>query len=96
MLPSLPTHCGSNQNRETKKYYCDCGNEMGRQANHCMDCYNQKRKIIKDHPSHTQLLADLQVTNYAQTGKKYNVSDNTIRKWLRAYEAEQQSKENNI
>lgn len=35
-----------------------------------------------------QLLKDIKETNYVSTGKKYGVSDNTIRKWIKKYNAD--------
>ena len=36
-------------------------------------------------------LRELEETNYSAVGRKYGVSDNAIRKWLRAYESERPS-----
>ena len=43
-----------------------------------------QRKVKR--PSYEVLLEDIKNTNYFQTGKKYNVSDNCIRKWIKMYE----------
>jgi len=32
------------------------------------------------------ILLDLEATNYSETGRKYGVSDNAIRKWVKFYE----------
>jgi hypothetical protein len=42
-----------------------------------------------DRPSHAQLKTDLAQMSYLAVGRKYGVSDNAIRKWLRWYEAEE-------
>lgn len=42
------------------------------------------RKV--ERPPYEQLLSDITINGYIGTGKKYNVSDNTIRKWKRFYE----------
>lgn len=39
-----------------------------------------------EHPSKEQLEKDLEETNFTQTGKKYGVSDNAVRKWAKQYE----------
>jgi transposase-like protein len=36
-------------------------------------------------------MAELAATNYSAVGRKYGVSDNAIRKWVRAYQREQSS-----
>lgn len=44
----------------------------------------KQRKIQR--PSYQKLLFELESSNYCEVGKKYNVSDNCIRKWIRMYE----------
>jgi transposase-like protein len=39
-------------------------------------------------PTYEQLLAELATSSFLAVGRKYGVSDNAIRKWLRAYERE--------
>ena len=39
-------------------------------------------------PSHDELLAELQDTTFVAVARKYGVSDNAVRKWLRSYERE--------
>ena len=41
-----------------------------------------------ERPPHEQLLAEIAATSYSAVGRKYGVSDNAIRKWVRAYERE--------
>ena len=41
-----------------------------------------------ERPSHEQLLREVRELGYLATGRKYGVSDNAIRKWVRAYEKE--------
>jgi hypothetical protein len=36
-----------------------------------------------------QLLAEIEASSFLEVGRRYGVSDNAIRKWLRAYEAEE-------
>ena len=42
------------------------------------------RKV--ERPSHEQLLEDLRSTSSLAVGRKYGVSDNAVRKWVRWYE----------
>jgi transposase-like protein len=44
-----------------------------------------RRKVTR--PSHEQLLADLEAMSWLAVGRKYGVSDNAVRKWVRTYEA---------
>jgi transposase-like protein len=43
------------------------------------------RKV--ERPSYEQLLADVAAMSMCAVGRKYGVSDNAVRKWLRWYEA---------
>jgi integrase len=45
------------------------------------------RKV--DRPPHTVLKAEIEKLGFAATGRKYGVSDNAIRKWIRAYERDE-------
>jgi hypothetical protein len=46
------------------------------------------RKV--ERPPYEQLLAEVGQMGYCTTARKYGVSDNAIRKWIRAYEAERE------
>jgi len=39
-------------------------------------------------PAYARLVAEIDALGYAAVGRRYGVSDNAIRKWRRAYEAE--------
>ena len=45
-----------------------------------------RRKVTR--PPYDQLLRDIETLGYLGAGRKYGVSDNAIRKWRRAYEAD--------
>jgi len=50
----------------------------------CSDkCSKIKLRKVKDRPSKEQLLKELKESNYCALGRKYGVSDNAIRKWLK-------------
>ena len=71
----------------------DCNTSIYESSKRCIKCNSklrfkmgtQKRKVIK-RPTHKQLKKDLEKSSYVKVGKKYNVSDNCIRKWLKTYE----------
>ncbi len=44
----------------------------------------KQRKVLR--PSHEQLTQDVENIGYSATGRKYGVSDNCIRKWIKMYE----------
>jgi transposase-like protein len=41
-----------------------------------------------ERPPFEQLLAEIEATSYLAVGRKYGVSDNAVRKWVRFYERE--------
>jgi transposase-like protein len=45
-----------------------------------------RRKVKR--PPHAQLIGEVSELGYSATGRKYGVSDNAIRKWIRQYERE--------
>lgn len=48
------------------------------------ECYHMaNRKVVR--PSFEQLKEDVRATNTCAVGRKYGVSDNCIRKWLKSY-----------
>ena len=49
----------------------------------CRDCYKITKRKIKDRPSYDILVKSINEIGYCGTGRKYGVSDNTIRKWIK-------------
>ena len=43
----------------------------------------RRKEEIKNRPIKEQLLEDIKNLGYSGTGRKYNVSDNCIRKWIK-------------
>lgn len=73
------------------KYCTGCSKEIHHRNTQCNACKakdvfqsGEKRKV--ERPSYEQLLLDLQQQSMVKVGKKYGVSDNAIRKWLKTYE----------
>ncbi len=46
----------------------------------------EKRKVAR--PPYKDLIAELEATSYVAVGRKYGVSDNAVRKWVRWYESD--------
>ena len=63
--------------------YCSCGKIINNRQKSCKDCYSYNRRIVKERPDKNILINEVNLYGYTQTGKKYGVSDNTIRKWLK-------------
>lgn len=71
-----------------KKYTSclECGANIGTKTktNLCPKCYSNSRRKV-DRPPLEQLLKDVEELGYCGTGRKYGVSDNAIRKWIKNY-----------
>jgi hypothetical protein len=86
--PRICALCGDRfAPRYQKQRYCSqrCGT---RHDNRKRQSKPLKRKVPR--PSYEQLKADLRSMSYVATGRKYGVSDNAIRKWIRRYEYERE------
>lgn len=67
-------------NKIVKK--CECGSEINITSNKCNKCDKFSRRLV-DRPDKEQLLKYINELGYCGTGRKYGVSDNSIRKWLK-------------
>lgn len=78
----LDTFAGRNLKR--RLYYCNCGVEIDKSSSMCVSCQSKKRRKV-ERPSLEQLKKEVEELGYSATGRKYGVSDNSIRKWLKNY-----------
>jgi len=62
---------------------CSCGAKIFKRSNYCRSCYILSRRKIEIRPNLNILSGEVKLYGYVKTGKKYGVSDNTIRKWLK-------------
>jgi hypothetical protein len=46
----------------------------------------ERRRV--ERPPYEQLIAEVAATSWSAVGRRYGVSDNAVRKWVRAYERE--------
>jgi len=83
------TFAGKQSRLKNKCKICS-GRVTSSKSKHCIECYKKhiapeiglnSRKI--DRPSKDILIQDVNILGFKGTGRKYNVSDNTIRKWLK-------------
>jgi hypothetical protein len=99
---TLDTHCGRKNLVELKPRVCRyCGREFRPKRSDRRYCSWQcgirnvragqprpgARKV--ERPSYDQLREDVSQMSMLAVGRKYGVSDNAVRKWLRSYEAQQ-------
>jgi len=77
---------------KVEKIYCKkCGKEISKSSIHkmCSSCFNKNRKHsigcrkVKNRPSVDVLVKEVIEMGYTGTGRKYGVSDNSIRKWIK-------------
>lgn len=65
----------------------DCDKEINKRSIRCRNCDGIKKGLkyrkIKNRPSFEQLNNDVKELGYSGTGRKYGVSDNCIRKWIK-------------
>lgn len=97
---TLTTHCGRNKPVPEPRScaYCGetfqpetasqryCSRACGVRSPGSRDRQPNRRKV--ERPPYEQLRADLARMSYVAVGRKYDVSDNAVRKWLRWYERE--------
>jgi predicted nucleic acid-binding Zn ribbon protein len=75
----------SNQLQETEENFCICGKKIKRNSLLCTECHNKKNRKV-ERPSYEQLKKEVKESSYCAVGRKYGVSDNAIRKWIKYYE----------
>jgi len=75
-----------NKNRIECKDKCLCGNLIKTKGfKNCNDCRVLNNRKVKERPNLEELKKCISEFGYVKTGKKYGVSDNCIRKWLKKY-----------
>jgi hypothetical protein len=83
---TLPTHGGKNVKHKDKEISkCGCGNPTFEKNDTCVKCSQIKQRKV-ERPNYFQLIDEINSLGYRGCGKKYGVSDNTIRKWKKYYE----------
>ncbi len=91
---TLATHCGrANRRRRAPKDCRHCGEAFVpkyREQRYCSRVcgarYDRELRRRVERPAYEQLLAEVAATSWSAVGRKYGVSDNAVRKWVRAYE----------
>lgn len=80
---TLPTHCrGKCGLEKIKQKELDRKNK--KISNNQIINFKKKRKI--ERPPYEKLVKEIKNTSYLAVGRKYGVSDNAIRKWVKIYE----------
>lgn len=87
---TLPTHCGKNKSKQNilkTKYGFSINDDVDfRKILTVAKIDASIKKRIVDRPPYDVLIQEVNEFGYSATGRKYNVSDNAIRKWIKLYE----------
>jgi hypothetical protein len=68
-----------------KKSKCiDCSTPIVKNATRCVPCHLRTTRKVTRPPLET-LLKEIKETSYLAVGKKYGVTDNSVRKWIKHY-----------
>jgi hypothetical protein len=71
------------QMQKKKEVFCvDCGTKIDIKAQRCIKCHNIFRRAVT-RPSITILKDEINQLGYGGTGRKYGVSGNAVKKWLK-------------
>ena len=102
---TLDTHCGRKLRLERPERKClRCGGRFVPKSSRQRYCSRQcgqraersGRRILSlrrvDRPPYGQLVAEIDELGYLAVGRRYGVSDNAIRKWVRQYEREHRAR----
>jgi hypothetical protein len=87
---TLETHCG----KQRKNKCAGCSSLKLLSKKYCsLECYRKhgtQRLMVKNRkvarPAYKELVAELKKSSYLALSKKYGVSDNAIRKWVKTYQ----------
>lgn len=65
----------------------DCQENIHKRATRCVKCHNKSIRKV-ERPSLEILKKETKEMGFSATGRKYGVSDNAVRKWIKNYEKE--------
>ncbi len=90
---TLDTHCGKNKSKyklyqhvDNDNTRCnDCACLISKGCIRCSKCESINQRKV-ERPNYSTLIDNVKEFGYTKTGKKYGVSDNCIRKWIKIYE----------
>ena len=87
---ALETHCG----KQARNKCVGCSNSKPLKRKYCsIECYRKHgtkrllpslRKV--ERPNYKVLVKEINETSYLSVSKKYGVSDNAVRKWIKTYQ----------
>lgn len=73
--------------QKESKNFCSCGKEINKKSKSCINCVDKTNlKKVKNRPKYEALKCEVENFGYSAAGRKYGVSDNAVRKWIKSYE----------
>jgi hypothetical protein len=103
---TLDTHCGRKNRRDRTPRACIwcggdfipkypthryCSHACGIQSRGPREPRPDRHKV--ERPPYEQLMAEVESMSFVAIGRKYGVSDNAVRKWIRRYEYQREMEE---
>jgi len=92
---TLETHCGRNKVKRCEGCRQNFRPNFSKQRFCSVRCHKRTLRGVarpkgrkRGRPPYRQLLAEIDAAGYCAVGRKYGVTDNTIRKWVRQYRRE--------
>ncbi|MDA0173954.1 HNH endonuclease [Solirubrobacter taibaiensis] len=95
---TLDTHCGRNVRLTRPCEACGaefhsyneeqrhCSQACGQRSPRAVAAQQERRRV--ERPPYEQLVAEVAAEGWSAVGRRYGVSDNAVRKWVRGYERE--------
>jgi Zn finger protein HypA/HybF involved in hydrogenase expression len=66
-----------------KQYFCECGKEIKKSSKRCPECDKINQRKVKERPIKEELVKMIKNSSLEAVGRKYGVSGNAVKKWLK-------------
>ncbi len=91
LCPNCHSQTNTHSGKRFVKHFCTfCNKKVSKNSKYCTECYIKyihKKQAIKmrkvDRPDLNFLVSEVNLNGYQATGKKYGVTGNTIKKWIK-------------
>jgi len=69
-------------NKETKSI-CKCGGAKYYRSKQCLECLHKSQRKVKKRPNIEELIKMIEYSSLEAVGRKYGISGNAVKKWLK-------------
>ena len=93
LCPNCHTQTESYCNYESGNRCANCKKKISFKSKWCLKCsglFRKRDKKVENRPNLETLLNETEEFGYVKTGKKYGVSDNAVRNWIKNYQMSNQ------